>query len=325
MSIDDGGAMSMQAHTDAERIAALRRFNRFYTRLIGLLREGINASSHTLSEARLIYELATGGPAPASSLCRDLGLDPGFVSRVMKRLEAQGIVQRSPSPADGRRSVISLTAKGQEVFARLDAVSSADAARLLAPLGDRAQAEVVEAMRRIERLLGEPAAVAPAIVLRPHRTGDLGWIAHRQGLLYAQEYGWDATYEALAAEILAGFVRSFDPAGEASWIAEVDGRTVGSIFLVKKSDRVAQLRLLYVEPSARGLGVGRLLVAECVKAARARGYGELVLWTQDNLHAARRIYEAAGFRLASQAPHHAFGKDLVGQMWSLDLTRPLES
>lgn len=301
-------------------VQAVRRFNRFYTQTIGLLRDGLNATPYSLGEARLIYELAHRREASATELCRALALDAGFMSRLLTKLERAGLVARRPSPDDARRLLVSLTATGRDAFARLDDAASADVSALLAPLDAAQREEAAGAMATLTRLFGGGTGAAP-IVLRPHRTGDIGYIAHRQGLLYAQEYGWDQTYEALAAEILAGFVRNFDPRHEGAWIAEREGKIIGSVFLVRKAPATGQLRLLYVEPSARGLGVGRALVEQCVGAAREKGYQELVLWTQDCLASARQLYQSAGFVLSQEERHHAFGHDLNGQMWSLDLRR----
>jgi DNA-binding MarR family transcriptional regulator/N-acetylglutamate synthase-like GNAT family acetyltransferase len=305
--------------SEQDQIAAVRHYNRFYTRQIGLLQEGINASRYTLGEARVLYELGTRADVSAADLCRDLGLDPGYVSRLLKKLHGKGLLSRRPSPEDARRSIVTLTDTGRSTYRELDATSRADVGTMLARLSAAERLELVGLMKRQERLLGGAPAGDP-MVLRQHRTGDIGWIAHRQALLYADEYGWDATYEALAAEILVGFVRNFDPRWENSWIAEHDGRIAGSVFLVRKSPTLAQLRLLYVEPWARGLGIGRRLVGECVRFARAKQYEQIVLWTQDILVSACRIYDSAGFRLTSQERHTSFGKSLNGQMWTLDLT-----
>jgi DNA-binding MarR family transcriptional regulator/GNAT superfamily N-acetyltransferase len=299
-------------------ISAIRSFNRFYTRLVGALDEHLLDSGFSLREARLIYELAARGETTAAALAADLSLDPGYLSRLLRSLVDRGLVVRTPSPDDGREMRLALTAAGNAAFAPLDAKSSAAVGALLAPLSAESRRRVVAATETIARAFG-PAAPQPAIVLRRHQPGDIGWITHRQGSLYAEEYGWDETYEALVAEILAAFVKNFDARRERAWIAELDGVIAGSVFLVRQSDEIAKLRLLYVEPEARGLGLGRRLVEECIAFARGTGYRTLTLWTNDVLSTARHIYERAGFRLISQGRHKSFGKDLVGQTWELAL------
>jgi len=302
-----------------DQIAAVRAFSRFYTRQIGLLEEGLYDSEFSLTEVRVLYELAQRDALTASDLSRELGLDAGYLSRLLKRFEARGLVTRSPSATDARQSVLALTAAGRAAFAPLDKASHDEIAALLDRLPAEDREGLVGAMRKIQRLLGGAPEPEAPYRLRSLRPGDIGWVTHRQALLYATEYGWDQTFEALVAEIAAGFVKTFDPARENCWIAERDGEIVGSVFLVRQSDEVAKLRLLYVEASARGLGVGRRLVEECIRFARDRGYGTLTLWTNDILVSARRIYETAGFRLVEEERHHSFGKDLVGQNWTLDL------
>ncbi|MEE1612008.1 bifunctional helix-turn-helix transcriptional regulator/GNAT family N-acetyltransferase [Microvirga sp. CF3016] len=301
-----------------EQIEKVRSFNRFYTRHIGLLNEGLLESAFSLTEARVLYELAHRGPLTAADLGRELGLDAGYLSRLLKRFDSQGLIQRIPSKGDRRQLLLSLTDRGLEAFKPLNQASAAQVATMLSDLSASEREHLVQAMATVERLVGGAPNSNPYI-LRSHQTGDIGWIAHRQGLLYAQEYGWDQTFEALVAEIAAVFVRNFDPKWERCWIAERDGEILGSVFLVRHSDEVAKLRLLYVEPSARGLGLGRRLVDECIGFARAKGYKTLTLWTNDVLAAARRIYEAEGFRLVKEEAHHSFGKDLIGQTWNLDL------
>lgn len=322
----------------AAQIAAIRSFNRRYTRWLGLLDEHHLASGYTLTEMRVLYELAHRRDASAAELARDLGLDAGYLSRILKAFDARGLLVKTPAAEDARQRRLSLSAAGREAYAPLNRAAAAQLTRQLRALGAREMGELTAAMQRIESLLAgadSPAAeAAPGVarkaapepfILRPLRVGDIGWVAHRQGLLYAQEYGWDATFEALVAEIGATFVREFDPAHEQAWIAEREGAIVGSVFLVRKSPRVAQLRLLYVESSARGLGLGARLVDECLAFARSHGYRRMVLWTNDVLVAARRIYEARGFTLQSEERHHSFGKHLVGQYWALDLAPPAEA
>jgi DNA-binding MarR family transcriptional regulator/N-acetylglutamate synthase-like GNAT family acetyltransferase len=302
-----------------EQIEKVRSFNRFYTRHIGLLTEGLLESPFSLTEARVLYELAHRGPVTAADLGRELGLDAGYLSRLVKRFDAQGLIQRSPSSSDKRQFLLSLADKGLAAFAPLNQASANQVAAMLSGLSVSERERLVQAMTTVERLVGGDLGTDLPYILRSHRPGDIGWIAHRQGLLYAQEYGWDQTFEALVAEIAAAFVRNFDPQWERCWIAERAGEVVGSVFLVRHSAEVAKLRLLYVEPSARGLGLGRRLVDECIGFARAKGYRTLTLWTNDVLVAARSIYQATGFRLVKEEAHHSFGKDLVGQTWDLDL------
>lgn len=300
-------------------IDAVRAFNRFYTRQIGLLDEGLLKSAFSLTEARVLYELAHRDGLTATDLGRDLGLDAGYVSRLLKKFERLHLISRSTVVSDARQSSIALTLAGRNAFAPLNKDSHDQVAALLDRLPASEQDRLVKSMRTVQALLGESAEPRIPYLLRPLQVGDIGWIIRRQGMLYAQDYGWDKTYEALVAEILAAFVKSFDPKWERSWIAERDGEVVGSVFVVRKSDQVAKLRLLYVEPSARGLGIGRRLVEECIGFSRAKGYKTLTLWTNDILTAARHIYQAAGFKLIEEEPHHSFGKDLVGQTWDLEL------
>ncbi|MER9870023.1 bifunctional helix-turn-helix transcriptional regulator/GNAT family N-acetyltransferase [Mesorhizobium sp. M0136] len=311
--------MTIHHHPGKERIDAVRAFNRFYTRQIGLLDEGLLKSTFSLTEARVLYELAHRDGLTATELARDLGLDAGYLSRLLKKFEKRDLVERATIEADARRSSIALTKAGRQAFAPLNQGSHEQVAALLERLSAAEQDRLVRAMQTVQRLLGGSAEPRIPYMLRPLQVGDIGWIIHRQGLLYAQEYGWDETYEALVAEILGAFVKSFDPKWESSWIAEREGEVVGSVFVVHQSDEVAKLRLLYVEPSARSLGIGRRLVEECIGFARTKGYRTLTLWTNDVLTSARRIYEAAGFKLTDEERHHSFGKDLVGQNWNLEL------
>ncbi|TPL02889.1 MarR family transcriptional regulator [Mesorhizobium sp. B2-4-14] len=302
-----------------ERIDVVRAFNRFYTRQIGLLDEGLLKSAFSLTEARVLYELAHRDGLTATDLGRDLGLDAGYVSRLLKKFERLHLISRATLVSDARQSSIALTQAGRNAFAPLNKESHDQVRALLDRLPASEQDRLVKSMQTVQRLLAENAEPTIPYLLRPLQIGDIGWITRRQGLLYAQDYGWDETYEALVAEILAAFVKSYDPKWERSWIAEREGEVVGSVFVVRKSDQVAKLRLLYVEPSARGLGIGKRLVEEVIGFVRARGYKTLTLWTNDILAAARHIYQAAGFKLIEEEPHHSFGKDLVGQNWNLDL------
>ncbi|HXZ00331.1 MAG TPA: helix-turn-helix domain-containing GNAT family N-acetyltransferase [Stellaceae bacterium] len=306
-----------QARPDA-RVDAVRGFNRFYTQKIGVLQEGLLASPFSLTEARLLYELAQRRETTASGLCRDLGLDAGYASRLLRRFEKQQLVARTRSAEDGRQSLLALTAAGGEAFAALNQRSRDAAAALLGALSETEQDQLVQAMHGIERLLGGSGEAAPCR-LRPHRPGDMGWVVSRHGAIYAEEFGWDESFEALVAKIVAKFIRHLDPARERCWIAERDGERVGSVFVVQQSPRVAKLRLLLVEYSARGTGLGARLVDEAVRFARGAGYRKLGLWTQSILLPARRIYEKAGFRLKREEPHHSFGQDLVGEFWELKL------
>lgn len=301
------------------QIAAVRGFSRFYTRKLGIIEPKLLDSPWTLQEARIIYEIADRQTCTATDLAYGLGLDAGFLSRTLRDLQERQIVARKPSKADRRATELTLTAKGHAAYAELDSRSRSVVATLLERLDAHDRAEVVNAMTTIERKL-EPAANAPAsFLLRSHRPGDIGWVASRHGALYAQEYGWDISFEALVAEIAAQFIKSYDPAREHCWIAEVGGKPAGSIFLVKASDDVAKLRLLLVEKEARGLGLGRALTEQCIRFAREAGYSSITLWTQSILVAARAIYQRAGFRLVKEEKHHSFGVDLVGETWEMKL------
>jgi DNA-binding MarR family transcriptional regulator/N-acetylglutamate synthase-like GNAT family acetyltransferase len=297
------------------RIHTVRRFNRFYTRQIGLLHEGLAGSAFPLTEARVLYELAHRERPTATDLCRDLGLDAGYLSRILRSFEHRGLVQKTRSATDGRRSHLSLTARGEKAFAPLDARSHADAGAMLRSLAPPQQAKVVAAMRTIEALLHRDAGRPAPYVVRQHRPGDMGAVIRLHGMIYTREYGWDHTFEALVARIAARFIERHDPARERCWIAEQDGEVVGSVFLVKKSRTVGQLRLMIVDPRARGLGIGARLVDECLRFARRAGYRKVTLWTNSVLLAARHLYARAGFRLVHEERHRSFGKDLIGETW----------
>jgi DNA-binding MarR family transcriptional regulator/GNAT superfamily N-acetyltransferase len=311
--------MSSMIGPPAERVAAVRRFNRLYTRRIGVLHEGLLDSPYSLAEVRVLYELAHRTGVAARDLALDLGLDAGYLSRILKAFERRGLVRREQAAGDARRRVLSLTAQGRRAFAPLDRRSQAEVAAMLAPLTESAQSRLTGAMQAIEALLEPPDAAAIPYVLRPHRPGDMGWVIQAHGEFYAHDYGWDERFEALVAHIAAEFIEKFDPKRERCWIAERDGERVGSVFLVRKSATVAKLRLLIVDRKARGLGLGKALVNECILFARDRGYRKITLWTQQNLAAARGIYEAAGFRLVASEPHAMFGVPLVGETWDLDV------
>jgi DNA-binding MarR family transcriptional regulator/GNAT superfamily N-acetyltransferase len=299
----------------AQRIDAVRAFNRFYTRLIGVVSEGLLETPYSLTEARVIFELAQRDLCEVADLRRSLDLDAGYLSRILSRFAADGLIRRERSADDARRQVTGLTGRGREVFRDLDARSGEQIGEILAGLPEEDQRRLVGAMEAIEGILGE-GRKPQMYVLRPLGPGDFGWVVQRHGALYAAEYGWDVTFEALVARVVADYVEG--GRGDA-WIAEVDGEPAGCVFCVPKDERVAQLRLLLVEPSARGLGIGGRLVEECVRYARQHGYEELVLWTNDVLASARRIYQRAGFELMDEGPHHSFGHDLVEQTWRLKL------
>ncbi|HEV8368624.1 MAG TPA: helix-turn-helix domain-containing GNAT family N-acetyltransferase [Pyrinomonadaceae bacterium] len=301
------------------QVEAVRRFNRFYTQKIGALREGLLKSPFSLAEVRVLYELFQRKDPTASELAKDLALDAGYLSRILRSFSKQGLIARRPSASDNRRTHLSLTKKGQRTFAPLNARSQNEMADVLSKLSPTDQSQLIAAMNTIERLLGPKSESKVPYIIRPYQNGDMGWIIHRHGALYAQEYKWDEQFEGLVAEIVAKFIRSHDPKRERCWIAEKEGEIVGSVFLVQRSKTVGQLRLLLVEPSARGLGIGARLVDECIKFARQAGYRKITLWTNDVLHAARHIYSRAGFKLVHEGPHHSFGHDLVEQTWELSL------
>jgi DNA-binding MarR family transcriptional regulator/N-acetylglutamate synthase-like GNAT family acetyltransferase len=301
------------------RIADLRRFNRFYTQKIGVLQEGLLSSPFSLTEARVLFELAHEEQLTATRLGTQLALDPGYLSRILRSFERRGLILRAPSPIDRRVTLLSLTAQGLAAFAPLDARSHDQIGALLHDLSEDGQIRLVAAARMIERLLHPGSEERAPYLLRPHRTGDMGWVTQRHGALYAQEYGWNIEFEALVAEIAAKFIRTFDPQRECCWIAEKDGENVGSVFLIAETATVAKLRLLLVEPRARGTGIGARLVQECLRFARQAGYRKILLWTNSVLVAARRLYEQAGFRLIEAQPHHSFGHDLIGETWELEL------
>jgi DNA-binding MarR family transcriptional regulator/N-acetylglutamate synthase-like GNAT family acetyltransferase len=306
-----------------DEVLAVRRFNRFYTRRIGVLGEGLLSSPFSLAQVRVLYEIAHRDEPTATALRAELGLDRGYLSRMLSGFEARGLVRRRRSKADGRESLLSLTARGRRTFAPLDARSSEEVAAMIRALPPPRRRRLVRAMASIERLLDAPVQSAPFSPwrLRGHRPGDMGWVVHRHGVLYAREYGWDETFEALVAGIVSEFIENLDERRERCWIAEREGEILGSVFLVKKSERVAKLRLLYVEPAARGLGIGVRLVSECVDFARASGYERIVLWTQSVLTAARHIYEKAGFRIVDEQPNESFSKKLISETWKLDLKK----
>ena len=304
-----------------DRISAVRRFNRFFTRQIGVLREGLLHSPYSLTEARIIYELAHRDVVTAADMCRELGLDAGYLSRIVSRLKQQGLLERLPSESDGRQRLLRLTPAGEQAFALLDQRARDEVAEILHSLSEEEQQRLLTSMQTIESIFdkGKSFKFAEPFFLRSHESGDMGWVTHRHGVLYRQEYGWDERFEALVAQVVADFINNFNPARERCWIAEMGGEIVGSVFVVQASETVAKLRLLLVEPKARGLGLGSRLVAECIRFARRNGYQKMRLWTNSVLVAARRIYERAGFKLVAQEPHHSFGHDLIGETWELVL------
>jgi DNA-binding MarR family transcriptional regulator/GNAT superfamily N-acetyltransferase len=307
--------------TATQRIEAVRRFSRFYTRQIGLLEEGLLHTPYTLTEGRLIYELAHHEETTATHLGEELGLDAGYLSRVLRGLQKRGVLGRRSSPDDRRQYLLSLTEAGQAAFAQLNEASRRDLRAMLSGLSEVDQDRLVHAMNTIEAVLGARPEHRVPYILRPHQSGDMGWVVQRQAVLYGEEYGWDEQFEGLAAEIVATFIRNYDPKLERCWIAEKEGENVGSVFLVRHRERegVAQLRLLHVERKARGLGIGKRLVQECTRFARQARYRAITLWTNDVLVAARGIYEGEGYRLVDEQPHHSFGHDLIGQTWELEL------
>jgi DNA-binding MarR family transcriptional regulator/N-acetylglutamate synthase-like GNAT family acetyltransferase len=309
----------MQRDDLATRIDAVRRFNRFFTRRIGVLREGLLHTPYSLTEARILFEISHRDDLSASDLSRELGLDPGYLSRILARLGRRGLIDKVRSETDGRRRLLSLTSEGKDAFSLLDARSREEVAEMLGELSEGDQRRLLEAMQTIEGILDKGFKFSEPFFLRQHEPGDMGWVVHRHGVLYAREYGWDEHFEALVARIVADFIDKYDPAKERCWIAEMGGERVGCVFVVKAGDTVAKLRLLLVEPGARGLGLGTRFVEECIRFARSRGYTTLTLWTNSVLDAARHIYEEQGFELVEEEEHHSFGHDLVGQNWELAL------
>jgi DNA-binding MarR family transcriptional regulator/GNAT superfamily N-acetyltransferase len=307
--------------TQSDPTAAVRRFNRFYTRQLGLLEEGLLHSPFSLTEVRVLYEITHHAGITATEVRELLALDAGYLSRILRGLRRQGLVAARASTSDRRRRELTVTERGRRTFDVLDARATGEVDAILARLSRGERRELVKAMRGIERLLsrGTGGEIGDPCILREPKPGELGWVVKRHGELYAAEYGWDAEFEVLVAGIVGRFAAEHDPGTEHCWIAELRGEPAGSVFLVKKTRSVAQLRLLLVEPWARGHGVGTRLVNACLRFARQAGYAKIILWTNDVLHAARRIYERAGFRLVEEQRHHSFGHDLVGQTWELNL------
>jgi DNA-binding MarR family transcriptional regulator/GNAT superfamily N-acetyltransferase len=304
---------------ESDAIVGIRSFNRFWTEEIGLLKAGLLDTPYSLTEARIVFELAHTGAAELADLRARLGVDSGYLSRIMNRFKADGLVDAGPSPTDGRRQLVTLTGRGRAVFAMLDARSSAEIRALLDRLGDEDQRRLLDALTTAQEILQRGGRPKPYRI-RPLQPGDLGWVVQRHGAVYAEEYGWDESFEALVARIVADYVDHRDPRRDNAWIAELDGEPVGCVFCVHADDHTAQLRLLLVDAKARGYGIGARLVDECLRFAVDAGYTEMKLWTNDILVSARRIYEAAGFKLVDEERHHSYGHDLVGQTWWLDLS-----
>lgn len=302
------------------QVGAIRHFNRFYTQQIGVLQKTMLDSPFSLSELRVLYELAHREAVTAAEICRELGLDAGYASRILRGFGKRGMLEKRASSKDGRETLLGLTAAGRKTFTALDGQSSAQVAKMLGKVPDPDRVRLLQAMQRIERTLDTEKPKGEPYVLRPPQAGDLGWVVQRHGFLYWHEYRYDERFEALVAQIVGEYVQNLDARRERCWIVEKDGEPVGSVFLVRKSDKVAKLRLLLLEPSARGLGIGKRLVNECVRFAREAGYKKIVLWTQSELKAARRVYEGAGFQLVEEKPHASWGREgLVAETWELKL------
>jgi DNA-binding MarR family transcriptional regulator/N-acetylglutamate synthase-like GNAT family acetyltransferase len=308
-----------------DRVQIMRRFNRFYTRQIGLLDEGLLNSPLSLTEVRTLYELAHREQLTAVELCKELGLDAGYLSRILRKFEKKHLIEKKVSPQDGRQSLLSLTSVGRKVFKPLNARSTEQVSAIMGKLQPAQQEDLIRAMQTIESMLAldgeaERKNEGRTYILRPHNPGDMGWVVYRHGVLYSQEYRYDERFEALVAGIVAEFIENYNPARERCWMAESNGEIVGSVFLVEKSKKVAKLRMLLVEPSARGMGIGRRLVAECIRFARKAGYKTVMLWTQSELTAARKIYQQAGFEVVAEEAHSSWGrKNLVAETWKLKL------
>ena len=302
-----------------QEVAAVRAFNRFYTRKLGVLDQQLLKSPYSLSEARVLYELDHRENLSAKEICAELGLDAGYLSRIVQKFDDAGLITSKPLPSDRRQNRLALTARGRQTFTKLERSMQDEVAAMLAKLPHDSRANVIGAMALIERLLGESGSSSAPAILREPRPGDMGWVVQSHGAFYARVYGFDSSFEGLVAEIAAKFLASFDAPRERCWIAEIDGAQVGSIFLVRHTDDIAKLRLLLVDPAGRGQGLGQRLVAECIAFARACGYRRITLWTQSILVAARAIYQAAGFKLVATEPHRSFGQSLIGETWELEL------
>jgi DNA-binding MarR family transcriptional regulator/GNAT superfamily N-acetyltransferase len=314
-------ARTVSTETLQEKAETLRGFNRFYTQFIGVLSDGMLGSPYTLSEARVIFEIGRLEETTARELRGLLKMDSGYLSRILKRLHGAGLITREPAPADRRQRLLRLSGDGYNAYRYLVTRSQEQFEGVLQKLTSEDQSRLLGSMQTILGILSPKSSSTTPFVLRPHHSGDIGWVVFRHGAVYAEEHGWNEEFEALVARIMADFLESYDPRYERSWIAERDGDRVGSVFVVRKTEEIARLRLLLVEPKARGQGLGRKLVEECVGFSRRAGYLKLQLWTQNILHSARRIYEHSGFRLVAQEKHRSFGHDLLGETWELDLTQ----
>ena len=301
-----------------KQVSAIRAFNRLYTRRIGVV-DGMASSPFSLAEARVLFELAHREKPTASDIRKELGLDAGYMSRIVRDFERGKLMRREQSKLDERQRFLSLTPKGRRAFARLDERSNRNVVSMIEGVPPTKRRQLLDAVETMRELLSGEAELSPPYLLRMHQPGDMGWIVYRQAVLYSEEYGWDGTYEALAAEIVAQFIKNYDPRWERAWVAERDGERVGVVFVAKGSEETAKLRLLHVEQAARGLGIGKRLVAECIRFARQAGYQKMTLWTQSILYAARHIYKQAGFQVVREEKHHSFGKDLVAETWELQL------
>jgi DNA-binding MarR family transcriptional regulator/GNAT superfamily N-acetyltransferase len=311
--------MAVSGSHDDQRVAAVRRFNRFYTQNLGVLRPGWLDSAFSLTEARVLYEIKQRDGVTASNIARDLGLDAGYLSRILRGFHKHGLIRKDVSPDDRRQSLLSMTARGRQAFDPLERRTERQVGTLLGRLSSSEQNHLISAMRAIETIIVSKPKAESEIILRRPRPGDLGWVVARHAELYAQEFGWGDEFEGLCARIVADFVSNYDPKYERCWIAKMDGQNVGSVFLVKDSEKVARLRLLLVDPVARGRGLGTRLTDECIRFARVRGYQTITLWTHKVLAVARHIYERAGFRLTSSEPRRSFGRSVVSEYWDLPL------
>ncbi|WP_188455707.1 bifunctional helix-turn-helix transcriptional regulator/GNAT family N-acetyltransferase [Virgibacillus oceani] len=307
----------MSINTFEDQVKAIRHFNRFLTRQIGVLREGLLHSPYSLAESRIIFELANHESLTSSDLMNELGLDAGYLSRIVTGLEDKGLVEKTRAEKDGRQRLLCLTSKGKDAFELLDNRSRDEVTEMLNDLSVRDQQRLFTSMKNIEEVFSKGFKYSEPYVLRPHEPGDMGWVTHRHGVLYSKEYNWDERFEALVAQIVSDFVNNYNPKKERCWIAEMDGEIVGSVFVVQESEKIAKLRLLLVEPKARGLGLGTRLVEECIRFSRRNGYEKLVLWTNSVLGAARHTYKKLGFELVGEEKHHSFGHDLNGETWEL--------
>ncbi|HKR29132.1 MAG TPA: helix-turn-helix domain-containing GNAT family N-acetyltransferase [Terriglobales bacterium] len=309
----------MQSDAHEQRVQAVRQFSRFYTQQLGVLNEKQLGSKYSLTEVRVLFELAQRKDCTARQIGEDLGLDAGYLSRILNRFARARLIARQRSKLDARNIQLRLTSKGRSIFQALDRQSSSQVADMLDRLSEPIQEKLIQSLHRAEESFIGTIPANSRVRLRSHRPGDIGWVIYRHGALYAEEYGWDESFEALVAEVAAQFIKNFDLNRERCWIAELNGESVGSIFLVKYTEQIAKLRLLFVEPHARGFGIGRKLVQECIDFARQSRYKKVTLWTQSCLLAARKLYREGGFKLVKEEPQRAFGADLVSEVWELEL------